>query len=63
MSCRAELGDRCRDEKIGGGGEVGCACSMAVLTGLWYFSKECGSMCVSQKTCSHFSWDCAGVCD
>lgn len=31
------------------GGEVGCAFSMAVLTGLWYFSKECECICVYQK--------------
>lgn len=37
---RVELWDRCRDEKTGRG-SVGCACSLAVLTGLWYFSKEC----------------------
>lgn len=50
-------------KRLEGGGEVGCACSMAVLTGLWYFSKECESMCASRKTCSLLSWDCAGVCD
>lgn len=49
LSCRAEPWDRCRDEKIGRG-EVGCACSMAVLTGLWYFSKECGEpVCESEN--------------
>lgn len=29
-----------------GGGEVGCDCSVSVLTGLWYFSKECENVCV-----------------
>lgn len=29
---------------------VGCACSLAVLTGLWYFSKECGKpVCESEN--------------
>jgi len=45
------------------GGSIGCACSVAVLTGLWYFSKECECIRVSQKTCLYFSRGCTGVCD
>lgn len=36
-------------------GEVGCAFSMAVLTGLWYFSKECECFCVHRKKPAHIS--------
>lgn len=48
VSCWVELWDRCRDKKDWQE-ETGCACTVAVLTGLWYFSKEFKRVCVSQK--------------
>lgn len=36
---QVQLWDRCKDEKTVRG-RLGCACSVTVLTGLWYSSKE-----------------------
>ena len=78
VSCWAEpWWDRCRDEKIGGG-EAGCCllrgCSDRPLVffqrvwvcgcvGVCVCVCACVCMRVSQKTCSQFSWDYAGVID